>query len=228
MLLGAVVFMKRYQLLTIITALVLVLFPWKQLKADPAAHSVKKIASKTMSMTDRHPAAAANEVYKDNILLALSYMRGETKQSGAIDWAAVRRPQTFTWTLPAGQTLAFHDGVLPEFKDTLAGTSNAHFGGNEGFKSDGYLMGNGVCHLASLMDWAAKEANLRVTAPTNHDFAAIPGVPREYGVAIYSMPESPESGANQNLYVTNTLGHDVTFEFNYDGTNLTVNVSVHE
>lgn len=214
--------MKKLHVQIVIVILFLVIFPWKSLMADPSSHEVRKIASESMSLDNRHPVPASNEVYRDNILLTLSYMSGQTKHGGAIDWAAVRRPQTYTWTLPAGKTLAFHDGVLPEFKSTLSGTTNAHFGANEGFKYDGGLMGMGVCHLASLMDWAAKDANLGVTAPTNHDFAAIPGVAREYGVAIYSP------GENQNLYVTNTLSHNVTFQFVYDGSNLTVNVLENE
>lgn len=177
-----------------------------------------------MGMNNRHPAPSANDVYKDNILLTISYLTGETKAGGAVDWDLVRRPGVRRYTLPAGRTFAFHDGVLPEYTGRLAGTTNAHFGGHEGFRSDGYLMGNGVCHLASLMGWAAKDAKLDVVAPTNHDFAVIPEVPREHGVAIYSMPDTPAGGATQNLYVTNTLGRDVTFEFKYDGASLTIAV----
>jgi vancomycin resistance protein YoaR len=101
---------------------------------------------------------------------------------------------------------------------------NAHFNYDDGFKSDGYLTGDGVCHLASIIYWAAKDAGLAALAPTNHNFATIPEVPKEYGVAIYYIPGSHDTNAKQNLYITNTFDKPVQFAFAYDGTSLTVKV----
>ncbi|HKC05172.1 MAG TPA: VanW family protein, partial [Patescibacteria group bacterium] len=80
-------------------------------------------------------------------------------------------------------------------------------------------VGDGVCHLASLISWAAKDAGLDVYVPARHDFAKINDVPKEYGVSINS--NKPYG----NLYITNNFDKPVTFNFNYDGTNLTVSVS---
>ena len=105
-------------------------------------------------------------------------------------------------------------------------TTNAHFNYQDGFKSDGYLTGDGVCHLASLMYWAAKDAGLTAYAPTSHDFAIINGVPREYGVSIYSVPDDFDTSARQNLYIQNNLNFPVAFIFNYDGFDkLTVSIT---
>lgn len=216
--------MKRHIIFSIILAAFLTLIPWPTQRIHSEAQAYKVIGSRTMGMTNRHPQPYANEVYRDNILLTIAYMTGREAHGGAVDWDTVRRPGTYRWTLPSGQTFAYHDSVLPEFSGRLAGTTNAHFGGHEGFKSDGFLMGNGVCHLASLIAWAAKDARLEVVAPTDHDFAPIPDVPQEYGVAIYSMPGQPSVGGPQNLYVTNNKGHDITLEFTYDGAALTVSV----
>lgn len=217
--------MNRSKIFSIIILLFLTIMPLAPIQADPPSHApVQTISSRIMGMTNRHPVPAANEVYKDNILLTISYLVGETKQGTEIDWDAVRRLGTRRFIVPTGRTFAFHDSVLPQYANRLAGSTNAHFGGHEGFKSDGYLMGTGVCHLASLIGWAAKDAKLDVVAPTNHDFAAIPDIPREHGVAIYSIPNSA-AGAAQNLYVTNTLGHDVVFELHYDGLALSATVT---
>ena len=124
----------------------------------------------------------------------------------------------------AGQEFVFHDQILPEYKGSVVRTTNAHFNYQDGFKSDGYLTGDGVCHLASLIYWTAKDAGLEAYAPTDHDFAEIPGVPKEYGVSIYDLPGAFETSARQNLYITNNLDKPVSFIFNYDGSNLTVDV----
>jgi vancomycin resistance protein YoaR len=108
--------------------------------------------------------------------------------------------------------------VLPQFTGKVTQTMNAHFMWDEGFKSDGWLTGDGVCHLASLIYRAAKDAGLETLAPTNHNFADIPEVPKEYGVSIFAR--NPQ----QNLYITNTFDKPVQFAFTYDGTNLTVKV----
>ena len=171
------------------------------------------LASHTISLEKRYEDPSTNAVFKDNILLALAYMNNEVKQN-------VRKSNYFEFVLLQGQTFAFHDAVLPFYQGKVIKTTNAHFNSIEGFKSDGYLIGDGVCHLASLLYWVAKDAGLEANAPTNHDFANIPEVPREYGVSIFAQKGVP--GAMQNLYITNNRNHPVIFKFNFDGHNLKI------
>jgi len=85
-------------------------------------------------------------------------------------------------------------------------------------------MGDGVCHLASLMSWVAKDANLEVNTPTNHDFMSIPGIDRQYGTSIYFMPGSKDANAKQNLYIKNTLTNPILFKFIVDDSKLEAKV----
>jgi vancomycin resistance protein YoaR len=103
-------------------------------------------------------------------------------------------------------------------------TTNAHYNSTEGFKSDGYLIGDGVCHLASLFYWAAKDAGLETLAPVNHDFAAIPQIDKQYGVAIYADPNNATISQQQNLYIKNNQSEAVTFRVVYNGKDLTVEI----
>jgi len=178
----------------------------------------KLLSTRTMSLETRHPAPLANNVYKDNILLNLAYLDGRVKAKSDINWEYLRRPYVFEFRLNPGETFSYHEVVLPEYNGLNTKNTNAHFNGLEGFKSDGYLMGNGVCHLASLIHWSATDAGLLSVAPTNHNFANIPEVPREYGVSIYST--SP----TQNLYITNNLDSQVIFRFQYIDNELTTSV----
>lgn len=183
------------------------------------------LASRTMSLENRNPDEWVNSVFKDNILLTLSYLSGEVKNKSEIDWAKVQEPKTVEFSLKPGETFAFHDQVTDVYKSSLVKTTNAHFNYQDGFKSDGYLMGDGVCHIASLIYWAAKDAGLTAVSPTNHDFAEIKDVPKEYGVSIYYLPGSIGTSSRQNLYITNNFDETVTFKFVYYGENLTVEVS---
>lgn len=145
-------------------------------------------------------------------------MDGDVKTKADVSWPEVEKPFHFEFTLAPGERFAFDDNTLPAYSDNVVKTSNARFMSFEGFKSDGYLIGDGVCHLASLMNWAAQDAGLDVYAPSNHDFAKINEVPRQYGVGILST--TPQG----NLYITNNQNKPVTFLFDYDGTNLTVSI----
>ena len=113
---------------------------------------------------------------------------------------------------------------MPEYEGKITKTTNAHFNFQEGFKTDGYLYGDGVCHLASLIYWVAKDAGLDAYAPNNHNFAIIPEISKEYGVSIYNHPNNKAKGQRQNLYITNNKEKAVTFKFEYDGVNLKVSV----
>lgn len=179
-----------------------------------------ELASHTMSMEKRYGNTFVNDVFKDNILLTIKYMSGVVKSKNDIDWSDIEKPYHYEFSLKPNEEFAFHDKTVPEYSQNIVKTTNSHFNYTEGFKSDGYLTGDGVCHLASIVYWAAKDAGLKVVAPTNHNFAVIPEVPREDGVSIYS-----ESGM-QNLYITNNLDTPITFVFDYNGENLKVSVNV--
>ncbi len=181
-------------------------------------------AQRQMSLANRYPDAWVSGIFKDNILLTLNYMDGTVSDPAKINWAEVTKPKTYTLTLEPGEIFAFHEKVLPEYTAKIAKTMKARFNWTDGFKSDGYLIGDGVCHLASIMYWAARDAGLTTLAPTNHDFANIPEVPKEYGVSIYYDPRSSARSTSQNLYITNTFDTPVQFAFAYDGTNLSVKV----
>lgn len=185
---------------------------------DQAEHV---IAQKEMSLDNRYGNNFVNDVFKNNILLNLAYLKGKTV-SKDINWDEVSKPFKYEFVLEPGKTFAYHEDVKDQYKDSLVKTTNAHFNSLEGFKTDGYLFGDGICHLASLINWVAKEANLAVEAPTNHDFANIPDIPKEYGVSIYSTPGSKVSNAMQNLYITNNKDKPVTFKFSYEDNKIKV------
>lgn len=180
----------------------------------------KILASHQISLEKRY-----YPVQKDNILLNMAYMQGNVKSKTDINWDEIRKPFEYRFILEPGKTFAYHDDVLPEFKDKIALTTNAHFNSQEGFKSYGYLAGDGVCHLASLMYWVAKDAGLNAVVPTNHNFMAIPEIDKKYGVSIYSNPFIKGSHTQQNLYVTNNKENPVVFKFKYDGNELGLTIT---
>jgi hypothetical protein len=180
------------------------------------------LATKSISLEERYNEKSVNDVFKDNILLTLYYLEEDIKNKADIDWETIGEPKQFEFSLNPDEGFAFHDQILPSFEKNVVKTTNAHFNFQDGFKSDGYLTGDGVCHLASLMYWAAKDAGLDASSPVSHDFTKINEIPKEYGVSIYSLPGAFDLSARQNLYITNNLDKGVTFSFNYDGTNLTI------
>lgn len=177
------------------------------------------------SLNNRYKNPYVNGVFRDNVLLTLKYTTGTTINPKSIDWAALNRPFVYKMNLAPGEVFAFHDDVLPQYSGKTIKTTNAHFNFQEGFKSDGYLVGDGVCHLASLLYWVAKDAGLSAYAPTNHNFAPVPEVPSQYGVSIYNYPGKSYSNRLQNLYITNNLDNDVIFEFLFSGEYLKISAS---
>lgn len=181
-------------------------------------------AEHTMSLDKRYANSFVNEVFKDNILLTLSYLSGKVTDSKNIDWNEVHKPFTYEVVLNPGEVFAFHGDVLPEYRDKIIKTTGANFGAGQGFRSSGYLYGDGVCHLASLINWAATDAGLKVDARVNHDFAVIPEIPREYGTSIVNTGQASLTGQMQNLYVENTFETPVSLVFTYVNDELTVAV----
>lgn len=194
------------------------------LLATPSAKPNETIlGSREFSLEKRYDNKYVSDIFKDNILLNIAYLRGIIKDS-SINWNEIEKPFHYQFKLEKHQVFAFHDDILPQYKGDVVKTTDAHFSSIEGFKSDGWLVGDGVCHLASLINWSAKSAGLDVLAPTNHDFAAINQVPKEFGVAIYDVPGQSGSNQLQNLYIKNNKDKAISIAFDYDGTNLKVSI----
>lgn len=181
------------------------------------------LAKRSMSLENRYPEnKSVNEVFKDNILLTIAYMDKKVADPKTIDWYDLNKPFQAEFILKPQETFTFHDDIFAEYEEKVVKTTNAHFNAQEGFKFSGSLFGDGVCHLASLLYWAAKDAGLEAKAPVNHNFREIPEIPREYGVSIYSIPGQNGTNAQQNLYITNTRKKPVVFRLDYDGKSLIV------
>ncbi len=174
--------------------------------------SAKVLSAHNMRLDNRYPNQQVNQVFKTNILLTLNFIN-DHKDSNKVEFM-----------LGPGETFAFHDNVLSKYSGKVTKTTGAHFNYADGFLSDGYLMGDGVCHLASLINWVAQDAGLLVEAPVSHDFANIPDVPREYGTSIYFTPNGGNSSQLQNLYVTNNKDYPVIFRFNNFQDNLVLDL----
>jgi hypothetical protein len=215
------------KLLSLVTAVVFAASPVQgNLFANPLAPEQQQhiLAVHEMPLNDRYHNPIVSDVFKDNILLTLSYFSGTTKQGEPVNWDTVRKPFTYDLVINPGEVFTFQDAALPEYQGKKITTTHVHYGASDGFRSDGYLYGDGVCHLASLMNWAAKDAGLDVVAPTNHDFANIPDVPKQYGVAIYTDGKNDATSQRENLYIENNKDKPVHFVFNYQDNVLKVAV----
>lgn len=201
----------------IFLAVVLFLVLVKRPAAESSNFQNTLISEHSMQLSERYKDPFVNEVMKKNILLELAYMSGKITSPGQIKWPDIEKPFQFDVVLHPGEFFTFHDDVPVQYKNRIAKTGNAHFLYQEGFVSDGYLAGDGVCHLASLINWTALDAGLSVVAPTNHDFATIPQIPREYGVAVYYNPGQHTTNQMQNLYIINNKNWDIYLRFTYDG-----------
>lgn len=182
------------------------------------------LSSRTISLSNRNADPFVNEVFKDNILLNISYMAGKVQNASQINWKEVQNPFLYEFTLNPGEAFAFHDDVLPEFRGRVVKTGNSHFNYQDGYKTDGFLYGDGVCHLASLIYWAAKDAKLLAKAPIRHDIAPIPGVVYANGVSIFYAPNNPQINQLQNLYIENIYEEPITIRFHYKDDSLTVSI----
>ncbi len=189
-----------------------------------SAENPQTLATHEISLSNRWSNQWVNDVFKDNILLTLKYLNNEINRGQAINWQQVNQPATYSFPLNPGETFAFHDDILPEYRGKIVKTTNSHFSFSEGFRSDGYLFGDGVCHLASLLYWTARDAKLFAVAPTSHNFALIQEIPKEYGVSIYNSFSDKGVNARQNLYITNSSNRTIVFMITYNGKTLTSRV----
>ncbi|MBF8249585.1 MAG: hypothetical protein HW400_186 [Candidatus Levybacteria bacterium] len=188
------------------------------------ADKMNSLSAQSISLEQRYGDKFVNDVFKDNILLNLAYLSGKVTKKEDINWDEIDKPFEYEFTLMPDKTFAYHDDVLDQYKSSLVKTTNAHFNFDDGFKSDGYLMGDGVCHLASLMYWSAKTAGLETYAPTNHDFAVIPQINKEFGVSIYKTPGNYNGNAAQNLYITNNKKNPIVLKFEYNNSELKLSI----
>mgnify|MGYP001591175047 FL=1 len=206
------------------TIISLILLPFLNQGQPAIVSTVEPLASREFSLAKRYADSFVNDVFKDNILLTIKYLTGEEIDPKKINFEDVRKPFDQKLILKPGEAFAFHDDVLPEYDGKVARTVNGHFNAQEGFRFSGLLFGDGVCHLASLLYWVAKDAGLETVAQVRHDFANIPEVPKEYGVSIFAYPGKQYSDQMQNLYITNNKEQEIVFEFVYNGENLKISV----
>lgn len=187
------------------------------------------LAKKDFDLTDRLPNKGGSDIFADNIVLSLHYLKGDVNSlkttpvivnETSLDWQKVRAPFEVSFKLEKGEVFAFdNNAVLPEYKGRIKASTNSKFYMQEGYKSLAGLGGNGVCHLASLINWVSQDAGLKVVAKVNHDFWPIPDVPREYGTSIFStIPE-------QNLYIENTKDNPVEFKFDVEKNKITLKIT---
>lgn len=181
-------------------------------------------AQGSMSLENRHANAQINQVFKDNILLTLAYLSGRINDKSQINWDTLHEPFEFKVEMKPDEVFAFHDTIQDKYRGKSIFTTNAHFSADEGFISSGYLYGDGVCHLASLINRTAIQAGLKSNSPVNHDFAVIPDIPSEYGVSIYTSPANKQNSSAQNLYVENNTDKGVILAFKYDGDKIDLSI----
>lgn len=198
----------------------------KERVLSPIAKQEKQevLAQREISLDKRYGNTFVNNVFKDNILLNLAYVSGKVKSPADIKWDKVRENSRYEMVLQPGEIFAYHDDVLPQFKGKKIKTITSDFGAADGYKTDGLLYGDGVCHFATLINWAAQDAGLKVLAPVRHDFAPVPEIPREYGTSIYTTAGASHTSEMQNLYVENNFDKPVTIVFEYTDPILKVRV----
>lgn len=183
-----------------LAALVTVFFsPVSQPLLSPVSEIREMIlAEQSLDLKTRHRETQINEAFAFNILHALEFFPSPL----------ILRPN---------EVFVFHEMVLPEFEGDSLVSSQTRYLAKEGYQTVLGLPGNGVCHLASLMNWVASEAGLEVKAEVNHRFAPIPGVPEEHGTSIRYTPDGRLNSQKQNLYLKNNFDYPVEFIFETKG-----------
>mgnify|MGYP001607814276 CR=1 FL=1 len=187
--------------------------------------ATRQLAGHEISLDKRvYNAPWMSNIFKENILLTIAYGRKIVAEGKPVDWDKVNKPFHYSFELEPGKVFSFTNMIDPKYTSVAQPWNQIHYYTSEGYLSDGILIGDGVCHLASLMNWVAKDAGLQVEAPTNHNFAAIPEISKENGVAIYYDPNNLSVSSKQNLYIKNNKNVPVQFVFDFDETNLTFSI----
>lgn len=81
---------------------------------------------KVLSLTNRYPNPQVNQVFADNIVLTLHFLKSDVEQGKSIDWEKIRQPFEVSFTLEPGETFAFQNAVLPQTTSIVV-TTNATF-----------------------------------------------------------------------------------------------------
>lgn len=177
------------------------------------------LANHSLDLSMRHEKPSINEIFKDNILLSLHYLNKEKPlfydrklHKNTVDWQEINKPFEVSFSLKPNEVFAFHANVLKEYEQNLVYTMNSVFGYEEGYKTSGSLYGDGVCHLASLINWTSIDAGLETKAFVDHNFSIVAGVPKKYGTSI-SYSKKGNNSQNQNLYIRNIFAFPVEFRF---------------
>ncbi|MCL5438660.1 MAG: hypothetical protein M1268_01585 [Patescibacteria group bacterium] len=189
---------------------------------------VDVLAEHSMDLRNRIEDKYENEVFSDNIILALHYFKGDANnfkidksKTGPqnIEWEKIREPFSFSFELKPDEVFAFHRNISRDYLNSNIKTVGSRYNFEDGYKAVAGLSGNGVCHLASFINWTAQDVplidgkKLKVTAKVSHDFAEIPGVPQEFGTSIFYSPFGAGNSQNQNLYIKNTFPKPLKFTF---------------
>src|SRR5688500_12363636 len=85
------------------------------------------LSQEQISLDQRQPVVAVNQVNKDNILLTLAYLSDRVDSKEDINIDELRKPTQAEIRLDPGQTFAYHDDVLDIYKDKVVATTQAHF-----------------------------------------------------------------------------------------------------
>jgi len=187
------------------------------------------LAESEIDLSKRWPEKGVNDGFRENILLALCYLKMSQidpnfePNIGGQEEDLCEESFKVEFELGPGEMFALHKNIVRKYRDKIVKTMESEFLTTQGYKSVSGLGGNGVCHLASLINWAASEAELEVLAPTDHGFAEIEGVPRKYWTSI-RYQESGGNSQRQNLYVVNNKDYKVRFLFEKKGEGLSLKI----
>jgi hypothetical protein len=86
---------------------------------EQSAEQNTVLATRSLSLENRHAVPYVNEVFADNILLTLSYMSGRISHPDQINWDIVRQPQEHEIVLKSGEVFAYHDGVMSQYSQDV-------------------------------------------------------------------------------------------------------------
>src|SRR5882762_2142267 len=66
------------------------------------------LSSHSMSLEKRYTNEFVNDVFKDNILLTLAYMKGDVSNKTQINWGTVEKPFHYEFSLKPHENFTFH------------------------------------------------------------------------------------------------------------------------
>jgi len=96
--------------------------------------------------------------FKDNILLAVNYATNSKINPTNIDWEKIDSQYKGTLTLNRVKHLLSMTMSCRNSPEKWLSLLMLILIRRKDLKSDGYLVGDGVCHLASILYWVAKDA----------------------------------------------------------------------